>query len=197
MTTSKDKNILFILTGSIACFKACELISQLVQKGFLVKTVVTPSALQFIGPATLEGLTGEPVFTNNFESGKMMSHIDLTRWADLILVCPATASVINSLASGHGDIVVDLFLSNNFQKPFWVAPAMNTQMLAHPATQESLAKIRSWGTFIFDTDAGNLACGEKGSGRLISPAIILDKILSFFGAQSLGMTEAIQEGPNV
>ncbi len=183
MTTSNSKNILFVLTGSIACYKACDLISKLTQNGFQVKTAATRSALQFIGPATLEGLTGEAVFTDNFEAGKMMSHIDLARWADLIVVCPATANTINSLANGSGDIVTDLFLSNNFQKPFWVAPAMNSQMLAHPATQESLRKIKSWGTFVFETDSGNLACGEVGSGRLVDPSLILDKILNYFGSQ--------------
>ncbi len=181
-----------MLTGSIACFKACELISQLVQKGFKVKTVASRSALQFIGPATLEGLTGEAVQVDNYEHGKMMNHIDLARWADLILVCPATANSINSMATGAGgDMITDIFLSNNFQKPFWVAPAMNTQMLAHPATQESIKKLKTWGTEILDTDAGNLACGEQGSGRLLAPAIILEKILQHFSNQSF----EFKEGP--
>lgn len=167
-----------MLSGSIACFKACELISQLVQKGFKVKTVATRSALQFIGPATLEGLTDEAVISDNFEHGKMMSHIDLARWADLILICPATAHTINALATGSGgDIVTDIFLSNNFQKPFWIAPAMNVQMLSHPAIQENIQKLKKWGTVILDTDSGNLACGEQGSGRLLSPSVIFEKII--------------------
>ncbi len=180
MSNPTKNNILFILTGSIACFKACELISQLKQKGFSVKTAATPSAFQFIGPATLEGLTGEPVFANNFESGKMMNHINLARWADLILVCPATANSINAMATGTGgDIVTDIFLSNNFQKPFWIAPAMNAQMLNHPATQKNITQLKEWGTTILQTDSGNLACGETGEGRLQSPNIILEKILNF------------------
>lgn len=172
-----------MLTGSIACYKACDLISQLNKSGFKVKTVATKSALQFIGPATLEGLTGEAVFSDNYEHGKMMSHIDLARWADLIMVCPATANSINAMASGTGgDVITDIFLSNNFQKPFWVAPAMNTQMLMHPATQESLAKLKKWGTKVLDTDAGTLACGEEGYGRLLSPNIMLEMILNEFKA---------------
>lgn len=182
-----------MLTGSIACFKACEVISQLVQKGFKVKTLVTRSALQFIGPATLEGLTGEVPYTDTFDSGKMMSHIDLARWADLILVCPATANTINSLASGTGDMVTDIFLSNNFQKPFWIVPAMNTQMLLHPSTQENIKKLASWGTTILDTDAGNLACGEVGSGRLLAPALILEKIQNHFTDKKLNF----KEGPTL
>lgn len=178
MITSKEKNILFMLSGSIACFKACELISQLVQKGFKVKTVATKSAFQFIGPATLEGLTNEAVISDNFEVGKMMSHIDLARWADLILVCPATAHTINAMASGSGgDIITDIFLSNNFLKPFWVAPAMNVQMLSHPATQENIKKLKGWGTTILETESGNLACGEQGAGRLLAPSVIFEKIL--------------------
>lgn len=180
-----------MLTGSIACFKACDLISQLVQKGFKVKTVASRSALQFIGPATLEGLTGEAVHTDNFEHGKMMSHIDLARWADLIIVCPATANSINSMATGAGgDMITDIFLSNNFLKPFWISPAMNTQMLAHPATQESLKKLKSWGTTILDTEAGNLACGEQGSGRLLAPQVMLEKIMAQFSStKDLGFKE--------
>lgn len=170
-----------MLSGSIACYKACDLISQLVQKGFKVKTVATRSALQFVGPATFEGLTGEAVFSDNFESGKMMSHIDLARWADLILVCPATANTINTLSTGAGgDVITDIFLSNNFKKPFWVAPAMNEQMLLHPATQENIKKLKTWGTVILDTDTGSLACGETGSGRLLAPSVIFEKILMQF-----------------
>lgn len=184
----RSKNILFMLTGSIACFKACEVISQLSQKGFIVKTLATKSALQFIGPATLEGLTGEAVYSDNFEHSKMMSHIDLARWADLIVVCPATANSINAMAAGYGgDMITDIFLSNNFQKPFWVIPAMNTQMLAHPATQDSIKKLKSWGTVVFDTDAGTLACGEQGSGRLLAPAIILEKIMNQFSGLNFSM----------
>lgn len=185
-----------MLTGSIACFKACEVISQLSQKGFKVKTVATHSALQFIGPATLEGLTGQAVHTNNFEHGKMMSHIDLARWADLIVVCPATANSINAMAAGYGgEMITDIFLSNNFQKPFWVIPAMNTQMLAHPATQESIKKLKSWGTTVLDTDAGTLACGEEGSGRLLAPPIILEKIMTELSHQDFSKGFEFKEGP--
>jgi len=167
-----------MLSGSIACYKACDVISQLVKSGNTVKTVCSQSALQFIGPATLEGLTGEAPYTTSFEGNRMMSHIDLARWADLIVLCPASAHSINALAHGVGDgLIADIFLSNNFQKKFMIAPAMNTQMLLHPATQQSLEQLRKWGTIILDTDSGSLACGEKGEGRLLAPSILLEKIL--------------------
>lgn len=169
------------MTGSIACYKACDLISQLVKNHYQVRVVASSSALKFIGPATLEGLTGEKVYSDAFEDQYMMSHIDLARWADLILVCPATANTINSLAHGAGNgLIGDIFLSNNFLKQFWIAPAMNTQMLLHPVTQESIKKLSSWGAYIFETEAGDLACGEKGFGRLVSPNAILEKINNTF-----------------
>src|SRR4051812_25242236 len=101
-----QSKILFQLTGSIACYKACGAISKLVQAGVEVQAVATASALKFVGAATLEGLTGRPVFTDVFEAGKMMDHIHLARWADLAVVCPATAGSLNRLAAGTGDDVV-------------------------------------------------------------------------------------------
>jgi phosphopantothenoylcysteine synthetase/decarboxylase len=170
-----------MMTGSIACYKACDLISQLMKNNFNVKVVASRSALNFVGPATFEGLTGEAVYSDAFEHGRMMSHIDLARWADLILLCPATANAINALANGSGEgMISDIFLSNNFLKKFWIAPAMNSQMLAHPATQESLKKLSQWGVYVFETESGDLACGEKGYGRLVAPTKIFEKIISTF-----------------
>src|SRR5471030_2306099 len=96
-------NLLFVFTGSIACYKACEAVSRLVQRGHRVRTVATEAALKFIGPATLEGLTGAPVLSDTFASGAALEHINLTRWADLIIVCPATANTLNRLAAGLAD----------------------------------------------------------------------------------------------
>ena len=170
-------NILFGLTGSISCYKACEVISSLKKKNHAVKTVASPSALRFVGEATLEGLTGERVSTNTFQSGEMMSHIDLARWADLIIVCPATAHTINHLANGTLEgLIGEIFLANNFKKPFLIAPSMNTEMLMHPATQKSLNTLESMKAVILETDTGPLACGEVGYGRLLAPEKILERI---------------------
>lgn len=167
-------NLLFILTGSIAGFKACEAISQLVQRGHRVRTVATKAALQFIGPATLEGLTGSPVLTDLFAPGAALEHINLTRWADAIIVCPATANTINRFAAGLAeDLAGSLFLAHDRSKPFLIAPAMNPAMWAHPATTAGVEKLQQWGVRFLPVGEGRTACGEMGEGRLAEPAQIV------------------------
>jgi phosphopantothenoylcysteine decarboxylase/phosphopantothenate--cysteine ligase len=168
-------NILFQLSGSIACYKSCFAISRLVQDGYTVEVVATPSALKFVGEATLEGLisgssSGSKIHTDAFESGKVMSHIHLIRWADLIVLAPASANTLGKMASGMGDdLVTTLFLAHDFKKPYLIAPAMNVSMYRHPALQGSIAKLKEWGVTFLETGTGNLACGEVGEGRLIEP----------------------------
>ena len=173
-------NILFLLSGSIACYKACAAISRLAQAGVNVQTVATPAALRFVGAATLEGLSGRPVFTDLFERGRALDHIDLARAADLALVCPATANTINRLAQGLADDPIGaLFLAWEMkQKPWWVAPAMNGYMWDHPATEASLAKLRDWGVRVLDPVEGAHACGEIGPGRLMEPDQIVAEVLA-------------------
>jgi phosphopantothenoylcysteine decarboxylase/phosphopantothenate--cysteine ligase len=167
-------NILFVLTGSIAGFKACEAISQLVQRGHRVRTVATAAALRFTGAATLEGLTGTPPLADLFAPGAALEHINLTRWADLVLVCPATANTINRFAAGLADDLPGaLFLAHDRKKPWLVAPAMNPAMWAHPATQASVEKLRDWGVRFLPVGEGRTACGETGEGRLAEPAVIV------------------------
>jgi phosphopantothenoylcysteine synthetase/decarboxylase len=169
--------VLFILTGSIACYKSAAIISKLVQNNFEVQTACTSGALEFIGEATLEGLTGRSVFKNIYEPGKMMGHIDLAKWADLTIVCPATAKSINSLATGTAeDPLGSLFLAFDLQKPFLISPAMNQEMFNHPATQLSLVRLKEWDVQILPTDIGHQACGDEGPGRLLSPEKIYDYI---------------------
>jgi len=170
-------NILFILTGSIAAYKACEVISALVQRGHAVRCVATPAALRFIGPATLEGLTGSPVQADLFEAGRALDHINLARWADLTVVCPATANTINRLAAGLADDLPGaLFLAQDRTKPWLVAPAMNPAMWSHPATREAVARLQSWGVHFVAVGEGRTACGETGEGRLAEPATVLAAI---------------------
>ena len=165
--------ILVIITGSIAAYKTAYLISRLIQAGFEVEVVVTDSSLKFIGTATIEGLTHRPVYTECFEAGRMMSHIDLAKWADLTIVVPAGANTINKFANGIADnLVTSLFLAHDKEKPYLIAPAMNTNMFNHPATQSSLTKLTEWGIHILPTDEGYLACGDKGKGKLLNPDII-------------------------
>jgi len=169
--------ILVKITGSIAAYKSAYLISKLMQSGFEVEVVVTKSALQFIGVATLEGLIHKPIYSDVFEPGKMMSHIDLTKWADLTIVIPADANTISKFANGIADnLVTSLFLAHDQRKPYLIAPAMNSAMFAHPATQESLKKLSEWGIHILPTDTGYLACGDIGEGKLLEPDLIFGQI---------------------
>jgi phosphopantothenoylcysteine decarboxylase / phosphopantothenate---cysteine ligase len=167
-------NLLFIVTGSIAGYKACDAISQLVQRGHRVRTVATPAALRFVGAATLEGLTGEPVLSDLFAAGTALEHIHLTRWADATVICPATAHTLNRLAAGLADDLAGaLFLAHDRTKPFLVAPAMNPAMWRHPATQAAVAKLRDWGLQFIAVGHGRTACGEEGAGRLAEPEMIV------------------------
>jgi phosphopantothenoylcysteine decarboxylase/phosphopantothenate--cysteine ligase len=167
-------NILVILTGSIAAYKACEVISQLVQRGHRVRAVATESALKFVGPATLEGLTGHPVRSDLFASGAALEHIELTRWAEVVVVCPATAHTINRFAAGLADDLPGaLFLAHDRTKPWLMAPAMNPAMWAHPATVAAVVRLREWGVGFVPVGQGRTACGEVGEGRLAEPAAIV------------------------
>ncbi len=169
--------ILFNITASIAAYKSAYLISKLVQNDFEVQVVVTDSTLNFIGAATLEGLTGKPVLKDLFETGKMMSHINLVKWADLIIVCPASANTINKMANGIADnLVTSLFLAHSWDKPYLIAPAMNTAMYKHPITQKSLKTLESMGVKILPTIEGYLACGDVGEGKLLDPDLIYEHI---------------------
>lgn len=174
---SLSKNILVIMTGSIACYKAAHVLSRLTQSGHQVQVVATKSALEFIGAATIEGLTGRPVCSDLHQPGEMMGHIHWARWADLILVAPATANYINKIASGFADdLASTLFLAHDFTKPFVITPAMNTAMYLHPITQSSMEKLKHLGVEILETASGVLACGENGFGRLLEPDLILKEV---------------------
>ena len=163
-------NILICLSGSISAFKAASLASALKKKGHNVKTVATESALKFVGPAALEGITGEPVLTDMFNPSHEIPHINLSEWADLIIVYPASATTIARLRMGLAeDLLSAISLSNNFRKPYWISPAMNINMLQHPAVVENLKILKDWGAKIIDPAEGVLACGTIGKGRAPEP----------------------------
>lgn len=174
-----NNKILLKITGSIAAYKIGTLISKLMQNGYEVQAVATKSALQFIGPGTLEGLTGKPVYVDIFKSGQMMDHINLAKWADITVLAPASANTINQLAAGIGDsLVTALFLAHDWTKPYLIAPAMNTRMLRHPATKRSFKTLRGWGVHILSTTSGHLACGDDGDGKMLEPDIIYNRLLN-------------------
>jgi phosphopantothenoylcysteine decarboxylase len=179
--------ILLHVSGSIACYKACELASLLVQHDYEVQVTASAGALHFIQAATFEGLTHHPLLTDVFgRKPDSIPHITLAqKWADVIIAYPASADCITRLAAGLSD---DLFgavcLANNYNKPLLVAPAMNSAMFSHPAVQGALEKLASWGTVVLPTDEGHLACGTTGHGKLISP----ERAATYI-AQALGKTD--------
>jgi phosphopantothenoylcysteine decarboxylase/phosphopantothenate--cysteine ligase len=169
--------ILFAVSGSIAGIKAAAAVSQLVQRGHDVQVVATPSALNFVGSATWEGLTGKPVISEIFAEGHQMDHIHLARWAELLILAPASANAIAHWAGGSAhDLPSALFLAFERSKPVLIAPAMNKEMWAHPAVQKNVATLKAWNVHVLEPDAGALACGEVGPGRLIPPEKIVDEI---------------------
>ncbi len=169
------RKVLFKLSGSIAAFKACALISRLAKEGVEVQVVATPSALNFIGTATLEGLTGKKVFSEVFHDGQMMNHIHLDRWADAVILCPASANTINQMAAGiSDDLVKTLFMAHDFSRPYFLVPAMNEKMWTHPATKTSVDKLIGYGVKVLNPNSGSLACGETGEGRMLEPNEIYD-----------------------
>ncbi len=187
-------NILFILSGSIACYKACHAISRLVQRGHRVRTVATASALRFVGTATLEGLTREKVGTDLYEPGAALDHITLARWADLTVLCPATANTLNRMAAGLGDDLAGaLLLAHDWQKPLLVAPAMNPAMWTHPATRNSIRLLREWGVRFIEVGDGRTACGENGEGRLAEPDDVVTAIEAALPGGSVAAVESPRE----
>lgn len=175
--------VLLLLSGSIACYKACTVLSRLVRGGIEVQTVATPAALRFVGAATLEGLSGRPVFQNLWEEGRALDHIQLAREADLALLCPATANSLNRLAAGLADDPVgSLFLAWELgDKPWWVAPAMNVRMWRHPATEASVSRLKGMGVRVLEPESGLQACGEDGPGRLADPELIAREVIAAVG----------------
>ncbi|MAE73149.1 MAG: bifunctional phosphopantothenoylcysteine decarboxylase/phosphopantothenate--cysteine ligase CoaBC [Bdellovibrionaceae bacterium] len=162
--------VLFALSGSIAAFKACELISHWKKQGHDIQVIATKGALQFIGKATLEGLTGHEVLTDNFHDGHMMKHISLARWCDFFILCPASANTIARLAQGRSeDLLGSLYLALEKDRKFFLCPAMNSEMYSHPAVENNLQILQSRGAHILPTGQGLLACGEVGYGRLLEP----------------------------
>ncbi len=178
-----NKNILLKVTGSVAGFKAAALASKLTQIGYDVRTVLSSGAKEFIGVATFEGLTRGRVYDSTFAAGDAMAHIDLARWADLTLIYPASANTLTKLSSGRADdLIGTLFLAYDFKNPYWITPAMNPSMLAHPAVTDAVTKLRHWGVNVLDSDDGRMACGEVGTGRLIEPEAMLAEIERHFAS---------------
>ena len=171
------REILLAVTGGIAAYKCADLASKLVQRGAGVTVAMTEAAQRFVGPATFQALTRRNVYTSLWTAGEDYSsqHISLTERAELMIVAPATANTLAKLACGLADdLVSTLALSAWGECDLLIAPAMNTRMYEHPATQANLETLRQRGVEIVGPAAGMLACGTVGPGRMIEPADILD-----------------------
>jgi len=171
-------NILLLMSGSIACTKASSLISEWTKLGSKVRVACTRSVAEFVGSATLQGLGAEQVFDNVFTPGHAMEHISLGKWADIIIAAPATSNLINKLSAGIADDAVSTVWQAAYGqgKPMVIVPAMNTRMWRYPATQESLVRLQLWGVHVLPVGQGELACGERGEGRMLEPAEILKTV---------------------
>ena len=173
----EPKRILLIVGGGIAAFKACEVLRTLRKRGHTVRCVLTEAGAQFITPLTLAALSEQPVHTSLFElkDEVEMGHIELSREADLVVVCPATANLMARMAAGIcDDLATTLLLATD--KPVLCAPAMNVRMWLHPATQRNVAQLRADDVIVMEPDEGMMACGEFGPGRLPEPDAIVAAI---------------------
>ena len=171
--------ILLGAAASVALYKACDLASKLSQAGHAVRAVLTARAAALVAPQLFEAVTGEPAFTDEFGATRRgaMDHIELARWAELVLVAPCSADLAARLALGLGDdLVTTVALALPAGTQRILAPAMNPNMLAHPAVARNLARLREDGWEVLEPDAGPMACGDEGPGRLPEPARIAARV---------------------
>ena len=182
----KNKNILLGVTGGIAAYKALDIVSRLKKQGANVKVIMTDHATEFVQPLSFQTLSGNVVYVDMFEKLANMDveHISLAKWADLILMAPASANTLAKMAYGLCDNVLAAVLLAK-RSPVMVAPAMNTYMLKNPRTQENLKILGKDGVHILPTDAGHLACGDDGDGKLLAPERIVDFVDQFFTKKDL------------
>lgn len=182
----KGKKIVLGITGSIAAYKACNIIRLLIKAGAEVQVVITPAGKEFITPITLSALTQKPVISEFFSQrdGTWHSHVALGLWADAMLVAPCTAASLGKMANGIADnMLITTYLS--MKAPVFVAPAMDLDMYAHPTTQENLKKLCSMGNHIIEPQSGFLASGLEGKGRMEEPERIVAYLDDFFEKKDL------------
>ena len=200
MTDLAGKHIVLGLSGGIACYKAAEFCRALVKAGATVQVVMTQAAEQFITPVTMQALSNRPVFTSQWDAraDNNMPHINLSREADAIVVAPCSADFIVKLAHGAADDLLALMcLARPVGRvPLLVAPAMNRQMWANPATQRNLAQVQQDGAVVLGVGSGDQACGETGDGRMLEPQELLEEVVAFFQPKLLaGQKVLVTAGP--
>ncbi len=193
----KGKKIVLGITGSIAAYKACLVIRELVKRGAEVQVVITPAGKEFITPITLSTLTQKPVVSEFFSQrdGTWNSHVALGLWADAMLIAPCTASTLGKMANGVADnMLVTTYLS--MKAPVFIAPAMDLDMYAHPSTARNIQRLKEYGNLFIEPASGFLASGLEGKGRMQEPEVIVDELDNFFEPKDLeGKDILITAGP--
>ncbi len=212
MNDLSGKHIVLGLSGGIACYKAAELCRALIKEGATVQVVMTEAAEQFITPVTMQALSNRPVYGSHNSSGfdarepNGMPHINLSREADAILIAPCSADFMAKLLHGRADDLLSLMClarpltggesGNDKAVPLLIAPAMNREMWAHPATQRNMAQLTADGTTSLGVGTGDQACGETGDGRMLEPAELLEDMIAFFQPKVLaGQQVLVTAGP--
>ena len=200
MNELAGKHIVLGLTGGVACYKSAELCRLLVKEGATVQVVMTEAAERFITPVTMQALSGRPVYGSQWDARapNNMAHITLGREADAILIAPCSADFIARLVQGRADELLSLMCLARPQErvPLLLAPAMNREMWAHPATQRNLAQVARDGALVLGVGHGDQACGETGDGRMLEPAELLEELLAFFTPKLLaGQRVLVTAGP--
>ena len=199
MMDLQGKQIVLGLTGGVACYKAAELCRALVKEGASVQVVMTEAATHFIGTATMQALSGQTVYADQWDArvANNMAHIDLTRHADAILIAPCSTDFIRKLAHGAcDDLLSTMCVARPRHVPLLIAPAMNVEMWENPATSRNVAQLREDGIKLFGPAAGAQACGETGFGRMLEPAELLEELVASFQPKVLaGRRVLITAGP--
>jgi phosphopantothenoylcysteine decarboxylase/phosphopantothenate--cysteine ligase len=196
----QGRRIVLGLSGGIACYKSAELVRLLTRHGAEVRVVMTPAAESFITAVTMQALSGHAVVTSQWDAREPnnMPHINLGRWAEAIVIAPASADVMAQLAQGRSDELLSLLCLARPRETcaLLVAPAMNREMWSHPATQRNVAQLRADGTRILGPDSGDQACGEVGDGRMLEAEELLDELIAHFQPKVLaGRSLLITAGP--
>ena len=192
----KGKKIVLGITGSIAAYKSCLIIRELIKSGAEVQVVITPAGKEFITPITLSALTHKPVVSEFFsqKDGTWNSHVDLGLWADTMVIAPCTAATLGKMANGVADnMLITTYLS--MKAPVFIAPAMDLDMYKHPSTQKNIETLRSFGNHIIEPGSGFLASGLEGKGRMEEPENIVKALADFFStlSESPSYTEDLKD----
>ncbi|MFM7698531.1 MAG: bifunctional phosphopantothenoylcysteine decarboxylase/phosphopantothenate--cysteine ligase CoaBC [Limnohabitans sp.] len=200
MSELDNKHIVLGLSGGIACYKAAELCRLMVKQGACVQVVMTEAAAQFITPVTMQALSQRPVYVSQWDAREPnnMAHINLSRDADAMLIAPASADFMAKLLHGRADDLLSLIcLARPIDNvPLLLAPAMNREMWAHPATQRNMAQLRADGAHVLGVGQGQQACGETGDGRMIEPDELMQEVVSLFQPKVMqGKRVLVSAGP--